>query len=111
MWSRVISVSEDQDQDIGTYAIKEDYSAMTAMPRPPPPRRAGEWAPIFLPTEYAKAHNDITLEHYQLGERRLRTLGEEISKLRKRVREQALALDKAQAIEQEEDIHQISRLA
>lgn len=71
----MISIEEDQDEDIGSYPIEEDYAAMTAMPRPPPPRRAGEWAPIFLPTEYAKAHNDITLEHYQLGEKRLKTLG------------------------------------
>lgn len=104
-------VSEDQDSEIGVYSIEEDYAAMIALPRPPPPRRAGEWAPIFLPTEYAKMHNDITLEHYQLGERRLKTMGQEVSKLRENLRKHALALDKAQAIEQGEDLEEISRLA
>ena len=80
-------------------------------PRHLRPRRAVEWAPIFLPTQYAKEHPDITLEHYRLGERRLRTLGEEISKFRSRIREQAIAHDKSLAIEQDRDLHEVSCLA
>ena len=84
---------------------------MTALPRPPPPRRGGEWAPLFLPTAYAKAHPDISQEQYRLGERRLKSLGEEISKHRQRMREQALNYDKADALNQGKDLHEISCLA
>ena len=98
-WSRVISLSEDADSDIGIFSIEEDTATMAEIPRPPHPRRGGEWAPLFLPTAYSKAHPDISLEQYRLGERRLRILGEEISKHRKRLRDQALAYDKADALE------------
>ena len=92
-WSRVISISEDADSDIGVFPIEEDTASMAEIPRPPPPRRAIQWQPLFLPTAYSKAHPDIGLEQYRLGERRLRILGEEISKHRKRLRDQALAYD------------------
>ena len=104
-------MSEDADVDLGSFCIEEDMRLMGALPRPPPPRRAIEWRPLFLPTEYARAHPDIGLEQYRLGERRLRTLGEEISKHRQRLREVALAHDKALALEQEKDLHEVSCLA
>ena len=82
MWSRVILVSHDADSDLGSFPIEEDTATMATIPRPPRPRRAEEWAPLFLPTDYAKAHPDISLQDYRLGEKRLKTLGEEISKHR-----------------------------
>ena len=111
MWSRVICVSEDNDEDIEIYPIEADFAAMTALPKPPRARRAEEWAPLFLPTHYSKEHPDICLENYRLGERRLKTLGEEISKHRKRLREIALVHDKTLALEQDKDLHEVSCLA
>ena len=111
MWSRVISVSEDNDEDIEIHPIEGDMAAMTALPRPPRARRAEDWKPLFLPTFYSKEHPDICLEQYRLGEKRLKTLGEEISKHRKRLREIAIAHDKTLALEQEKDLHEISCLA
>ena len=84
---------------------------MSALPRPPRARRAEDWNPLFLPTEYAKAHPDIGLESYRLGDKRLKTLGEEISKHRKRLREKALGYDKSQAMELDRDVHDVSALA
>ena len=75
MWSRVISVSEDNDEDIEIHPIEGDMAAMTALPRPPRARRAEEWKPLFLPTFYSKEHPDICLEQYRLGERRLKLWG------------------------------------
>ena len=43
MWSRVISVSEDQDADIEVFTLKEDMKVMAALPKPPQARRGGEW--------------------------------------------------------------------
>jgi hypothetical protein len=111
MWSRVISVSEDTDQDLGSFSIEEDMSVMASIPRPPRARRAEEWAPLFLPTDYAKAHPDINLQHYRIGDKRLKTLGEEISKHRQRLREMALTHDKNFASDQEKDLHEVSSLA
>ena len=86
-------------------------AAMAAIPRPPRPRRAEDWTPLFLPITYAKEHEDINLEDYRIGERRLRTLGEEISKHRKRLRDQAIAFDKDHAIQLDKDVHEVSSLA
>ena len=47
MWSRVISISEDADEDIGVYNIEFDLLELLTKPRPPPPRRDAEWAPIY----------------------------------------------------------------
>ena len=94
MWSRVICVGKDIDVDHSCYHIEEDMAVMAAIPRPPRARRAEEWAPLFLPTAYAREHVDISLENYRLGEKRLRTLGVEISKHRQRLREMALTHDK-----------------
>ena len=110
-WSRVISVSEDADADLGAFSIEEDMAEMSAIPRPPQARRGGEWQPLYLPTDYSKAHPDISLEHYRLGDRRMKTLGEEITKHRKRMRECALAHDKALAHDHGKDLHEVSCLA
>ena len=66
---------------------------------------------MFLPTTYAREHTDMTLEHYKLGERRLKTLGIEVSKLREKLREQALSLDRGEAADQGQAVHEVSRLA
>jgi len=53
----------------------------------------------------------MTLAHYTLGEKRLKSLGIEVSKLREKLREQALSLDKSDALDQGKDVHEVSRLA
>ena len=90
MWSRVISISEDGDEDIGVYNIEYDLVEMANKPKPPPPRRDAEWEPIYQPTSYSKSHPDISMETYAIGEKRLRTLGIEVSKLREDQRKLAL---------------------
>ncbi len=111
MWSRVISISEDADEDIGTWNIEFELAELLRMPRPLPPRREPEWMPIFRPTSYAKAHPEMTLEGFALGEKRLRTLGIEVSKIREALRKEALHQAKAEGAEQQRDLHEISRLA
>jgi hypothetical protein len=53
MWSRVISISEDEDEDIGVFNIEYDLLELLNKPKPPPPRRDAEWAPIYQPTSYS----------------------------------------------------------
>ena len=67
--------------------------------KPAPQRRDIEWQPLFLPTAYAKEHLDITMDLYRLGEKRLKTLGIEVSKLREKLREAAMKRDKDVAFE------------
>jgi hypothetical protein len=33
MWTRVISISEDADEDIGVYTIAEDIEILASLPR------------------------------------------------------------------------------
>jgi hypothetical protein len=90
MWSRVISISEDADDDIGVYNIEYDLLELLTRPKPPPPRRDADWAPIYQPTSYSNSHPDISMESYAIGEKRLRSLGIEVSKLREDLRKLAL---------------------
>jgi hypothetical protein len=53
----------------------------------------------------------MTFEHYSLGEKRLKSLGVEVSKLREKLREHALSLDKSEALDHGQDVHEVSRLA
>jgi hypothetical protein len=111
MWSRVISISEDADEDIGVFNIEYDLLELLTKPKPPPPRRDAEWAMIYQPTSYSKSHPDISMETYSIGEKRLRSLGIEVSKLREDLRKLALHQAKKEAQGQEQDIMEISRLA
>ena len=52
----------------------------------PSDRRNKEWNPEFCPRAFVKTHSDISLETYQLGERRLKNLGLEVSKERLKFR-------------------------
>ena len=111
MWSRVISISEDSLIDVDQHEIDEDMVALQALPRLPRPRRDADWSPLFLPTQYSKDHQDISMVTYKLGEKRLKSLGIEVSKLRDKLREAALQHDKGVAFVQGQDIHDVSRLA
>ena len=111
MWSRVISITEDGDEELGTYNIEFDMRELLNLSRPLPQRRGAQWAPIFQPTTYARDHPDLSLEAYGIGEKRLRNLGIEISKLRAEIRKAALHQAKAEANDQERDVMEISRLA
>jgi len=51
------------------------------------------------------------MEQYKLGEKRLKSLGIEVSKLREKLRELALHHDKGVAFVEGKDIHDVSRLA
>ena len=53
----------------------------------------------------------MTLETYALGEKRLRSLGIEVSKLRAELRTTALHQARKEALEQQQDIMEISRMA
>jgi hypothetical protein len=97
MWSRVISISEDTDEDIGIFNIEYDLLELLTKPKPPPPRRDAEWAPIYQPTSYSKSHPDISMVAYTIGEKRLRSLGIEVSKLREELRKLALQQAKREA--------------
>ena len=39
MWSRVISIHEDDDEEIGTWNIEFELAMLLEVPRQPPPRR------------------------------------------------------------------------
>ena len=97
MWSRVISISEDEDEDIGVFNIEYALLELLDLPRPLPPRREAEWAPIFQPQAYSKEHEDIYMAGYAIGEKRLRILGIVFSKLREELRKDALHQSRKEA--------------
>ena len=58
------------------------------------PKRVGrpsklQWTPIFYPRKFVSEHQDITTERFKLTDRQLTRIGEDATKVRKRIQEDA----------------------
>ena len=57
------------------------------------PRRVGrpskqQWTPIFYPKKFVLEHPDITTDGFKLTDRQLTRIGEDATKVRKRIKEE-----------------------
>jgi hypothetical protein len=101
-WSRVISISNDDLDDVKVYELGPDLllsKAVTAtLSRG---RTAKEWKPLFWPEQYAKKH-DMTVAGNTLTEEQLAQHGQKVTQARTLQRERAAALkNDGGAIDQE----------
>ena len=100
-WTRVISLSHDNVQNLRTFSIDTDLLMVSEIENEAEPIQSileeqnakKKWQLIFCPKEFGDNHTDISLEHYQLGEKRMKRYGEQISDLRKIIMEKALAAE------------------
>ena len=112
-WTRVISITHDSPLDLAVYEIDKDKATIDErLPYPRAQRATLEpWKILFLPKEYAANHPNLNLEGYQLTNWKLKTLGVEVTKMRRALREKALEMQLRTAKELEEDINSVSLLA
>ena len=80
-WTRVISLSHDNVQNLETFSIETDLLMASVIENEVEPIQSileespnvkKKWQLIFCPKKYGSEHTDISLEHYQLGEKRMK---------------------------------------
>ncbi len=64
------------------HVIATDLQLAPFVPHEPSKRREKNWKPIFFSKEFVREHQDMILDTYCLGERRLKNLGIEVTKAR-----------------------------
>ena len=64
LWTRVISISHDQPEDLATYVVAEDLETKDERLIYPRNRRNNrdDWKPLFQPKTYAREHTDMNLD-------------------------------------------------
>ena len=85
MWTRVICVSQTTDEDLKIWNIEKDQqNRILDIPkiRAKPGR---SWAPVFFVNDFLADDPVLELEHFALKERKLRMLGERVTKLREHI--------------------------
>jgi hypothetical protein len=112
-WTRVISITHDSPLDLVVHEIEKDKATIDERLPYPRAQRAtvDPWRPLFLPRQYAAEHPNLTLNSCQLTNWKLKTLGVEVSKMRRALRDKALEMQLRTAKELEEDINSVSLLA
>ena len=111
-WSRVISISADDLDDVKVYELAPDLllsKAVTAsLSRG---RTAKEWKPLFWPEQYAKKHN-MTVAGNTLTKEQLIQYGQKVTQARSWQRERAAAVNNdGDAIDQEAYLRSAKALA
>ena len=93
-WTRVISITHDSPLDLAVYEIDKDKASIDGRLPYPRAQRASvdPWRFLFLPKDYSANHPDLTLSGNQLTKWKLKTLGVEVTKMRRALREQALEM-------------------
>ena len=93
MWTRVISFSTDNLQDLKVFPIATDLLLKEGYPKTRKRKGEPEWECFFSPKIYLELHPNPDLERMRLTEDRLRRYGEQVSKIRGWVIERASAVD------------------
>lgn len=91
-WSRVISLSTDNLENLKTFDLAPDLllsNAVTATLTRGKTQR--EWKPFFWPDDYIKEGHDMTVEANTLSQSQLERLGQRATLARKIQRERASA--------------------
>ena len=92
-WSRVISISSDELDNIKVYELGPDLLLSSAVRATLlRGRQPKEWKPVFWPDQYVKAGHDMTLAGNQLTKQQLVQLGQKVTQARTLQRERAAAV-------------------
>ena len=82
MWSRVICVSQTSDEDLKVWNIEKDQEKRHLDIPNLKAKSRRRWAPIFFADDFLAEDPVLELEHHALNERKLRMLGERVSRWR-----------------------------
>jgi len=99
MWTRVISFSTDNLQDLKIFPMATDLLVKEGYPKTRKRKGEPDWECFFSPKIYLELHPNPELEKMRLTEDRLRRYGEQVSKIRGWVIDRATAVDTGQKME------------
>jgi len=99
MWTRVISFSTDNLQNLKIYPISTDLLLKEGYQKPRKRKGEADWECFFSPKIYLELHPNPDLEKMRLTEDRLRRYGEQVSKIRGWIIERASELDTGKRME------------
>ena len=86
-WTGVISLDDDNLKRINLREIATDLMLAPNLPGLSTKRRERNWALVFFAKDFVKEHTNITLENYELPQKKLKELGIEVSKAREKFKE------------------------
>ena len=110
-WTRVISMSTDNLQDLKIYPIASDLLINQGYEKGRKRRGEPDWEIHFHPQDMIEKHPDPQLEQWQLKEERLKNYGIQITNIRKWIVERAKAADPVKEIQVNEHTMLLSKLA
>lgn len=91
-WSRVVSIKDDEDQEIVQHWIRRDQIIQARVRQDNKRLTVVEWKPLFLPDDFAKTAQLDDLERFRLNLTQLKRHAGSICKLRKELRLRALKI-------------------
>ena len=71
-WTRVISMSHDELEDIRSYSIATDLSMASFLPISTGSYYQKKWSPHFLTEHFLEQHKELELEKYALSSEQLK---------------------------------------
>ena len=89
----MVSVQYDEQSELKTYLVHQDIQLSDGMARPPAGRFHGyNYKPIFWPDDFVEEHSNYSLTTNSLSVAKLKSYGQKVSKIRKRMRAEAVKL-------------------
>ena len=93
MWTRIISFSTDNLQDLKIFPMATDLLVKEGYPKTRKRKGEPDWECFFSPKMYLELHPEPDLDRMRLTQDRLRRYGEQVSKIRGWIIDRASALD------------------
>ena len=109
-WVQVISLDHDEPLKMNLKELGTERLLAAAEARVPNTRRERTWEPVFCPRKFAKENNPLTMEGFRLTEAQLRAQAITISKLRGRMKKEAMQLAALEPEQVEGDLKEVAAL-
>ena len=110
-WTRVVSMSTDNLQDLKVYPISTDLLLNQGYEKGRKRRGEPDWEIHFHPQDMIEKHPEPNLDQWQLKEDRLRNYAIQLTNIRKWIVERARAADPVKIQQVNEHVALISKLA
>ena len=109
--TRVISFVPLKKPEVNIFPIATDllvaegYSGMAQR------QIQASWEPIFKPRDFLKNNKYMKLDSFRIDAEQMRQYGEEISAMRKNIRDTVLNIDASYGLNINQDVQEVSKLA
>ena len=110
-WSQVLSLDGEREPRIKAYLVSTDLLYVKGIPSIPPTRRDKHWEPLFFSKSFILNNPEITLEKFRLPDNKLKALGIQATRLRKRIKLEVEKDQIHQAVDQQISLKEVQKLA